>query len=497
MHALAHVLSVAAAVAAALPPAEAQSPGSKFMGVKLDEAELGEVAGAFAESAAFSGGSSSLPSYQDWWDAAFDVMPSVHDLRRDLHAHPEVMFTETWTSARIQSELSGLNVSFTAGWAKNTKAAELKAKGMSSGPGGTGVVAQIGTGKPPCVLLRADIDALPIKETPLVPFVSQNDGKSHACGHDSHIAMLVGAAALLKRREATTGINGTIRLIFQPAEEGGAGGKRMVEEGVLTQDPPVQGAVGFHQWPFIPLGTIGGRPGTFLAATELFEITVSGIGGHAAMPHAVVDPIVASAAVITALQSIAARETSPLDSAVVSVTMVHAGDAYNVIPSGAQICGTIRSLTDSGLQRLRTRVAEVVENVASGHRCNVTVSWSPDAYPPTYVRPLTTHTKSAGPLIHLRTRKAQKYTCVRRSTPQARPKHTPIRSLTPTLERPCAVRVGQGSRGTGLDHWRCRRYPADDGRGRFLFHCARGAVCLPGPRKRREVMDRPDGRIRP
>jgi len=387
MVSIARFVSVAAAVAAALPPAAAQIPKSKFMGVKLDEAEDGAVGlGEFAEKAAFGGGSS-LPSYQDLWDAAFDVMPAVHDLRRDLHAHPEVMFTESWTSARIQSELSGLNVSYTTGWAKNTKAAELKAKGMSSGPGGTGVVAEIGTGKPPCVLLRADIDALPIKETPLVPFVSENDGKSHACGHDSHIAMLVGAAALLKRREATTGINGTIRLIFQPAEEGGAGGKRMVEEGVLSQYPPVQGAVGFHQWPFIPLGTIGGRPGTFLAATELFEITVSGIGGHAAMPHAVVDPIVASAAVITALQSIAARETSPLDSAVVSVTMVHAGDAYNVIPSGAQICGTIRSLSDAGLKRLRQRVGEVVENVAGGHRCNVTVSWSPDAYPPTYNDP--------------------------------------------------------------------------------------------------------------
>jgi len=378
---------VLAALALVTPLAKAQIPKSKFMGVKLDENDDDELATYTGEQAAFSSTSASLPSYQDLWDAAYDVMPSVHDLRRDLHAHPEIMFSESWTSSRIQAELNGLNISFTTGWARNTKAAELKAKHMSSGPGGTGVVAQIGTGKPPCVLLRADIDALPIKETPLVPFASENEGKSHACGHDSHIAMLVGAAALLKRREATVGINGTIRLVFQPAEEGGAGGKRMVEEGVLSLFPPVQAAFGFHQWPFIPLGTIGGRPGTFLAATELFEITISGIGGHAAMPHAVVDPIVASAAVITALQSIAARETSPLDAAVVSVTMVHAGDAYNVIPNGAQICGTIRSLSHSGLQRLQKRVAEVVENVASGHRCNATVSWSPDAYPPTHNDP--------------------------------------------------------------------------------------------------------------
>ena len=155
------------------------------------------------------------------------------------------------------------------------------AKGFVSGEGGTGIVAHIGTGAEPCVLLRADIDALPIHEVVDLPWKSETPGRMHACGHDGHAAMLLGAAAVLKRREHL--IKGTIRLIWQPAEEGGAGGKRMVEEGVLDLPPKTEAAFGFHQWPFLPLGSIGGRPGPMLAATELFDIMVSGVGGHAAM----------------------------------------------------------------------------------------------------------------------------------------------------------------------------------------------------------------------
>ncbi|EGB12894.1 hypothetical protein AURANDRAFT_52138 [Aureococcus anophagefferens] len=320
-------------------------------------------------------------------------MPWVVETRRELHRMPELLFDEHMTSGKIASVLASLGVNFTTGWAVNTKREELAAKGFASGAGGTGIVAEIGSGGEPCVLLRSDIDALPIHETAPVPWRSEIDGRMHACGHDGHAAMLLGAAAVLKRREAD--IVGTVRLVFQPAEEGGAGGKRMVEEGALKQFPPVRAAFGFHQWPFLPLGVIGGRPGPMLAATELFDVLVSGVGGHAAMrvgplgrpprrrPHRVVDPIVAAAHVVTALQSIASRETDPLSSAVVSVTMFHAGDAYNVIPAGARVGGTIRSLSFDGLRRVKDRVDAVVLATAAAHRCNASVSWSPDAYPAT------------------------------------------------------------------------------------------------------------------
>ena len=173
--------------------------------------------------------------------------------------------------------LTALQVNFTTGWAKNTKRAELAAKGFVSGEGGTGIVAQIGSGKEPCVLLRADIDGLPIHENVDSPWKSTEDGRMHACGHDGHTAMLLGAAAVLKRREAE--IKGTIRLIWQPAEEGGAGGKRMVEEGVLVWNrspKPRSGSTSGRSY----LSFDRGRPGPMLAATELFDIVVSGVGGR-------------------------------------------------------------------------------------------------------------------------------------------------------------------------------------------------------------------------
>ena len=220
-------------------------------------------------------------TFADLWHDAGEQQDWVVQTRRELHRTPELLFDEKKTSAKIAQVLTALNVNFTSGWAKNTKRAELAAKGFVSGEGGTGIVAQIGSGKEPCVLLRADIDGLPIHENIESPWKSTEKGKMHACGHDGHAAMLLGAAAVLKRRESE--IKGTIRLIWQPAEEGGAGGKRMVEEGVLSMEPKPQAAFGFHQWPFLPLGSIGGRPGPMLAATELFDIVVSGVGGHAAM----------------------------------------------------------------------------------------------------------------------------------------------------------------------------------------------------------------------
>ena len=168
------------------------------------------------------------PSFEELWNDAGDHMPWVVETRRELHRMPELLFDEHMTSGKIASVLASLGVNFTTGWAVNTKREELAAKGFVSGAGGTGIVAEIGSGGEPCVLLRSDIDALPIHETAPVPWRSEIDGRMHACGHDGHAAMLLGAAAVLKRREAD--IIGTVRLVFQPAEEGGAGGKRMVED---------------------------------------------------------------------------------------------------------------------------------------------------------------------------------------------------------------------------------------------------------------------------
>lgn len=200
-------------------------------------------------------------------------------------------------------------------------------------------------------------------------------------GHDGHTTMLLGAAAILKKMEGS--LKGTVRLMFQPAEEGGAGGKRMVEEGVVSNEPQAELAFGMHVWPSLPSGTVASRPGTLMAATERFTILLSGKGGHAAMPHLTIDPIVAASSMIMNLQHLVSRTISPLDSGVVSVTQVTAGDAYNVIPPSALIKGTIRALDVETLTDLRGRVEHVVNTTSAMYHCNSTIKYSPDFYPNT------------------------------------------------------------------------------------------------------------------
>ncbi len=287
-------------------------------------------------------------------------------LRRRLHAIPELGYEEHKTSQLIRETLTELGIPWQGPIAE------------------TGVVATLSGGRGPCVALRADIDALPIEEQADVPFRSQHPGRMHACGHDCHTAMLLGAARLLKQRESE--LKGTVKLIFQPAEEGLAGAERMCHAGVL-RDPPVERIFGMHVWPATPTGQMAGRAGTFLAATGFMHIVVEGVGGHAAMPHLTVDPVCTAAKIVVELQTIISREVDPLQSGVVSVTSFHGGETTNVIPGEVRLSGTMRSQTLEGLLFLQRRIREFVEGIAAVHRCRARVEFPGTNFPATVNTP--------------------------------------------------------------------------------------------------------------
>ncbi|MGF1581239.1 MAG: IAA-amino acid hydrolase [Gemmataceae bacterium] len=298
----------------------------------------------------------------DILNQARDLQDWIVDIRRRLHKHPELAYEEVETSRVVRETLDQLGISYRSPVAK------------------TGVVATVGKGDGPCVALRADMDALPIQEEADVPFRSEVDGKMHACGHDCHTAMLLGAARLLKQHEDK--IPGVVKLFFQPAEEGGAGGDLMCKEGALD-NPNVQRVFGIHVWPLAPTGTIASREGTFLAAAGELHIWVRGQGGHAAMPHFAIDPVVTASKIVVELQTLVSREIDPLDSGVISITAIHGGEAYNVIPEAVELRGTIRALTMDQMAFLQTRVREVAEHIAMANRCTAEVSFPSNDYPPT------------------------------------------------------------------------------------------------------------------
>jgi len=286
----------------------------------------------------------------------------IVEKRRAIHRRPELMYEEFETSRLVQNTLSELGIEYEKDIAV------------------TGVVGLVGNGEGPCIALRADMDALPIHEEADVEFRSEIDGKMHACGHDCHTAMLLGAARILKDNESE--VNGTVKLIFQPAEEGGAGGKMMRDQGVL-EDPDVERIFGLHVSDKLPTGTLASKEGTLLAATSSIKIIVSGNGGHAAMPHLTVDPVVTGSKIVVELQTLVSRELDPLESGVISITMAKAGSATNVIPSSMELQGTIRSLTSDGITRLQHRVREVAEAIAIANRCMAEVTFPGNDFPPT------------------------------------------------------------------------------------------------------------------
>ena len=261
--------------------------------------------------------------------------------RRDLHAHPEVAFEEHRTAGRIAAELERLGIEVHRGLAR------------------TGVVGTLRAGDGTRAIgLRADMDALPIAEQNGFEHRSRHAGRMHACGHDGHATMLLGAARYLA---ATRRFDGIVHFIFQPAEENEGGGQVMVREGLFDRFP-VEAVYGMHNWPGLPAGQFGLRPGPMMAGVNLFEIVVTGRGSHAAMPHQGTDPVVAGAALVQALQTLTSRNLSPLDSGVVSVTQFHAGDTWNVIPSEVVIRGTTRAFTPA-VQDLLESVGQRSESV--------------------------------------------------------------------------------------------------------------------------------------
>lgn len=275
------------------------------------------------------------------------ILPEVIALRQDLHANPELGYKEVRTAKRIVDVLRKV-----PGIEIRTEVAE------------TGVVALLGAGLPaPVVALRADMDALPIEEQTGLDYRSRNPGVMHACGHDGHVAMLVGAALVLgKLRDR---LEGPVKFIFQPAEEGGAGGRRMIEEGVL-EDPSVSAIFGTHNWPTMDfrMGQFGLCEGPAMAGTASFRIEVRGRGGHAATPHRCVDPIFIGSQIVSGLQGVVARGIDPLKAAVLSVTQFIAGTTHNVIPESATIQGTMRALDPEVLRDLGEQLRRRAEGVA-------------------------------------------------------------------------------------------------------------------------------------
>jgi len=300
---------------------------------------------------------STHPAAEDIRTLVREELPRLVEIRHDLHMHPEIGYEEVRTSGVVLRELTDAGIAHVAGMAR-----------------GTGILAHIPGNGPRAVALRADIDALPIEERSGRPWASRTPNRMHACGHDGHTAILLGAARVLSRLAARHPLPRPVTLVFQPAEEGGAGGKRMVEEGALDGSrigPKVEEIYALHGWPELPLGTVATRRGAVMAASDRFEIHVHGRGSHAAWPHRSADPIVCASAIVTALQSVVARNVDPLDAAVVSVTIMEAGSAFNVIPDRAAIKGTYRSLSEDTRSMLERRMKEVAEGVAAAHGCTV------------------------------------------------------------------------------------------------------------------------------
>jgi len=282
-------------------------------------------------------------------------------IRRDIHAHPELAFGEHRTAELIARHLGALGLD------------------VHRGLGRTGVVGVVRAGRGlRAIGLRADIDALPIQERNEFGHRSVHAGCMHACGHDGHVAMLLGAAEVLAARKD---FDGTVYLIFQPAEEGEGGALEMIEDGLLDRFP-MESVFGMHNWPGMPVGQFAVHTGPVMASADRFDIEIIGHGAHAAMPHLGADPVIAGAALVQAIQTIVSRGLDPIDAAVISVTQFHAGEAYNVIPERAQLCGTVRAFSEAVQDRVEHALRRTCDGIAAAFAVQVAIEYR-RGYPPT------------------------------------------------------------------------------------------------------------------
>lgn len=278
-------------------------------------------------------------------------------LRRDFHRHPELGFQEVRTAGVVARELNALGLKVTTGVGK------------------TGVTAMLEGAYPgPVVMVRFDMDALPVTEETGAEYASQIPGVMHACGHDGHVAIGLTVARLLQARQAE--LAGSVKFVFQPAEEGLGGAAAMMSDGVLASPRP-DFALGLHVWNEKPLGWLGIADGPVMAAAEIVRLKITGRGGHGALPNKTIDPVIAAAHIVTALQSIVSRNVSPLDTAVVSITTIHGGETFNVIPPAVELTGTIRTFDPVVRQRVLDRFCQVVEGVAASFECNAQIELIP------------------------------------------------------------------------------------------------------------------------
>ena len=304
-------------------------------------------------------------------DAIEEMLPGVVADRRHLHQHPELGFQEIETSRFVVARLEDIGV-----------------EDLRTGIAKTGVTALIRGGRGPgkTVLLRADMDALPILEENEVEYRSVHPGVMHACGHDAHTAGLLGVARLLQDRSDEFG--GTVKLLFQPAEEGPGGAQPMIEAGVLN-DPKVDACFGLHVAQEVPVGMIELRAGPAMAASDRFAIKIKGQGGHGARPQSTIDPIAVGAQIVVALQTLVSRELDPVEAGVVTVGAFLAGEAFNVIPNTAELRGTVRTFTPENRELLSRRVQELAKGIGAAMRANVEVEYH-HGYPPTVNDPAMT-----------------------------------------------------------------------------------------------------------
>lgn len=283
-------------------------------------------------------------------------------IRRDIHAHPELSFEEFRTADLVAAQLMGWGIE------------------IDRGLGGTGVVGIIrgSTVSPRTVGLRADMDALPMQEANTFAHASQHPGKMHACGHDGHTAMLLAAARYLAQHRDFAG---TVYVIFQPAEEGGGGAKRMIDDGLFIRFP-MEAVFGMHNWPGLQAGQFGVTPGPIMASSNEFAITIQGKGTHAGMPHLGVDPVMTAVQLAQSLQTIITRNRHPLEAAVLSITQIHTGSADNVVPNVATMRGTVRTFTHETLDLIEQRMREISQHTCAAFDCTVDFAFHRN-YPPT------------------------------------------------------------------------------------------------------------------